>query len=88
MYVAVCMQSLEEDLKSEKRQHADAQQTLERVLRAKDEQCADLKEANQKLQDQIEKLDSQLKSSSKTPARPSDRFKVCRLYRMSGSIKL
>lgn len=63
-------------MRAEREHHTDTQQTLERVLHAKDEQVADLKEANNKIQAQLEKLEGQAKSSNKTPARPSDRFKV------------
>ena len=75
---AVCLQTLEDELRSERENHCDTKQTLERVLNAKDEQVADLKQANNMLQEQLEKLEAQVKSATnnKTPARPSDRFKV------------
>lgn len=66
-------QTLEEALNEEQSKHTETKAALERVLCAKDEQVADLKEANGKLQEEIQKLESRPRASE---LRRSDRFKV------------
>ena len=71
-------QNLESELEDEKALHVKTQEALDRVLLAKDEQGADLKQANAKLQKEIERLNTQISSS--TSVRRSDRFKVDKIF--------
>lgn len=60
----LCLQGLEEELERERQRHGQTQASLDSVLRAKDEQVADLKEANGKLQAEISRQDKQLREST------------------------